>query len=251
MKKGSAILVCVFLAVALTIAERPLSVFSQDSSGTSPETVLYKPPIRGAPASGGRVGAAVRGEGEDNQKLLALAPDHVGVTSHRQPDLYWYISKPTSSHIEFTLNDELRGKTVIRADLPSAKHAGIQAIKLSDFNSELSPGIVYQWFVTVTVDPAQPSKDIYNGGSIMYQEPSPELHNRLADQGSNVAVYAEEGLWYDAFAATWKSAKPREAKTLEQQRVSLLRQVGFGASDPTKPKPVLDGELEMLNSIGK
>ena len=167
------------------------------------ETLIYKPPMRGAPAGGGRIVAGVRGEKGDNPTLFALAPDDVGSHLRKQPVLYWYISKPTTSRIEFTLNDELRGKTVIRADLPSPKQAGIQAINLSDYKAELAPGVAYQWFVTIEVDPAQPAKDIYYGGSIMYQEPSPDLEKRLAAAGAAGApgIYAGEGLWYDALSA--------------------------------------------------
>jgi hypothetical protein len=247
MRSGSAILVCVVFAVALTIAERPPAAFSQECGANSSDN----PPTRGAPGGGSRIAAGVRGEEGDNPKLFVLAPDRVGVTSHSQPVLYWYISKPTTSRIEFALNDELRGKTLVRADLPLPKQAGIQAIKLSDFNSELSPGIVYQWFVTVSVDPAHPSKDIYSGGSIIYQEPSPDQRTKPAAKRSSAAVRAEEGLWYDALADTWKSAKAGEAKTLGQQRLSLLKQAGFGACEPRKPKSVLDGELELLRSMGK
>jgi len=251
MRSDSAILTCLVCVVALTVTERSPSAFAQQAGWDSAETILYKPPMRGAPAAGCRIGSAVRGEELDNPKLIVLAPDRGGVTSQRQPVLYWYISKLTTRPIRFTLNDELRGKTLVRADLPTPKQAGIQTIKLSDFNCELSPGIMYQWFVTVAVDPAQPSKDIFSGGTIMYQEPPPDLRTKLAAKRSTAAVHAEEGFWYDAFEDTWKSAKTPGAKTLEQQRLSLLRQVGFGASESRKPKSVLDGELELLRYIGK
>ena len=123
MRSAIASLTCLFLAVALVFVDWSSSAFSQERGETSSEPIVYKPPMRGAPAGSGRIGAAVRGEGEDNPILVALAPDHVGMTSQKQPVLYWYISRPTKSRIEFTLNDEGHGKTVIGADLPSPKQA--------------------------------------------------------------------------------------------------------------------------------
>lgn len=253
MQSGPAILVCVVLAVALTVAERPPSAFSQEGVAKSSETLIYTPPMRGAPASGGRIGAAVRGEKGDNPILLVLAPDHVGVTSQKQPVLYWYISKPTTSRIEFTLNDELRGKTVVRADLPSPKQAGIQAINLSDYKVELTPEIVYQWFVTLNVDPAQPAKDVYYGGSIMYQAPSPDLEKRLAVAGAKgaPAIYAGEGLWYDALNAAWRPGKNGDEKRFRQQRITLLKNVGFGATDAAKPQTAVAAETELLRFLNE
>jgi len=220
-------------------------------SQASGESFSEKSPMRGSPTFGSRIAVGVRGEEGDNSKIFALAPDRVGVTSHSQPVLYWYISKPTTGPIRFTLNDELRGKTLVRADLPSPKEAGIQAIKVSDYNCELSPGVVYRWFVTVAADPSRPSKDIFSGGSIMYREPTPDLRAKLASKRSSAAVHAEEGLWYDALADTWKSGKTQDARILEGQRLCLLKQVGFGASTPGKPKSVLDDELELLHFMGK
>ena len=253
MLSRSAILVCLVLTVALTIAERPPLAFSQQSGENSFETLLYKPPMRGAPAAGGRMGAAIRGEERDNPTLLALAPDHVGVTSHKEPVLYWYISKPTTCPIKFTLNDELRGKTLVRADLPSPKQAGIQTINLSECKAELTPGIAYQWFVTLNVDPSQPAKDIYYGGCIMYQEPLPDLENRLAAAGAAgaPAVYAGEGLWYDALGATWNTGRKGDDKVFKQQRLALLKEVGFGAPISGKPQAAVTAENELLQFLSR
>jgi hypothetical protein len=253
MRSSLAVLTCLVLAVALAVSEWPDSAFSQEGGGNPSEILVYKPPMRGAPAGGGRVGAAVRGENGDNPALLVLAPDHVGVTSQKQPVLYWYISKPTTGRIEFTLNDELRGKTVVRADLPSPKQAGIQEIRFSDYKAELAAGVVYQWFVTLEIDPSQPAKDVYYGGSIVYQEATSDLQKRLAAAGSAgaPAVYAGEGLWYDALGATLSPGKKGGENLLRQQRVTLLKQVGFGASGPGKPQTAVAVEDDVLQFIGK
>ncbi len=253
MRTVFAVLTCVVLGIALTLSDWTAPVFSQESGQNPPETIIYKPPVRGAPAGGGRIVAGVRGEQGDSPTLLALAPDHVGVTSRKQPVLYWYISKPTTSHIEFALNDELRGKTVIRADLPSPKQAGIQAINLSDYKAELAPDVVYQWFVTIEVDPAQPAKDVYHGGSIIYREPSPDLEKSVQAAGVTGAagIYAAQGFWYDAFYAARARGKKGEDGVLRQEQISLLKQVGYGVAAPGKEQLALTVEKNLLQYMSK
>ncbi len=256
--RGLLILTCLFFIVA-GIAVHPGKAHPQGIPGTPgaavgqpADTPVYKPPLRGAPAGGSRIAAAVRGEEGAGSTVLVLAPDHVGLTSEKSPVLYWYLSKPESGHIEFTLNDERKGQTIVRADLPSPKQGGIQAIKLADLKAELLPGVAYQWFVTLERDQDQPSKDVYNGGSIMYEPPSAELNKKLASAGTGApTIYAAEGLWYDAFSSTWKIGKAGTEKAAIQQRGSLLEQVGFGAAAPGKSKPAVDTELELLQLMRK
>ena len=51
------------------------------------DTIIYKPPKRGAP--GGREGAGTRGFREALPTLAILAPqDHTGLTAQEQPVLY-------------------------------------------------------------------------------------------------------------------------------------------------------------------
>jgi len=249
----------ILLALAIFLFSTP--TLSQEIRGTasgnqtvelpqaSPGALVYKPAMRSARAGGGRVAAAVRGEEGEAPSILALAPDHVGVTSRKQPTLYWYISKPTSGRLVFTLNDARRSQALIEADLASPREGGIQAIKLSDLNADLAPGVVYQWFVKLKADSGQPSKEARYGGSIMYEDPSPDLKKRLADAGAAGAptLYAGEGLWYDAFAATWNASKADEEKSNRQQRISLLKQIGFGA--PSRAKMTIETELEILRLI--
>ncbi len=52
----------------------------------SAQDPLYKPPIRGAPAT--RVGGGTRGPGDKRPSVRVLAPNHVGFTTRAQPELY-------------------------------------------------------------------------------------------------------------------------------------------------------------------
>ena len=61
----------------------------------------------------------------------------------------------------------------------------------------------YQWSVALILDPNERSKDIVASGFIDRVESSSELTTRLAKAGQDesAAVYADEGLWYDALAS--------------------------------------------------
>ena len=61
-----------------------------DAKQVSQPSPVYKPPQLGAP--GGRVGGGTRGIGGDALSLVALAPNHVGLTTQVQPTFYWYLS---------------------------------------------------------------------------------------------------------------------------------------------------------------
>ena len=188
----------------------------------------YKPPLRGKP--GNRVGGGTRGSQDDMPVIAVLVPDHTGLTTEAQPVLYWYLSKTTKDNIEFTLNDEKGIQPVAEITLKNIDRPGIHAIRLSDYNISLLQGIEYQWFVSVVRDPEQRSKDIIAKGMIRRTEPSKDLIGELNHAGKtgSPAVYAENGVWYDALAAISKLIETNPGdKTLLEQRALLLQQIGL------------------------
>src|SRR5437867_965146 len=50
--------------------------------------IVYKPPLRGAPAV--RIDGGSRGSGLSLICLTVLAPDQTGLTVQEQPTLFWY-----------------------------------------------------------------------------------------------------------------------------------------------------------------
>jgi hypothetical protein len=189
---------------------------------------VYNPPKRGMP--GGRLGGGTRGVGQHVTMLSVLAPDHTGLTTQEQPILYWYLSTSTSQPIYFTLIDTESMKTILDVRLPSPARPGVQAIRLTDHNIHLSPGIQYQWFIGLMVDGEHRSKDVIAGGVIERAAAPKELSSKLAGAGrtARAAVYAEAGFWYDAVEAISEeiNAVPSDAG-LRKQRASLLEQVGL------------------------
>jgi len=190
----------------------------------------YNPPQRGAP--GGRVGGGTRG-GTNVFVLSVLAPDHSGFTTNEQPSLYWYISNPTALPIELTVMDPQGVQPILETKLPAPTKAGIQRVRLADYNIRLAPGAAYRWFVAVVPDADRRSKDILAGGAIKRIEASEELKAKLANSKTNDTpfVYAEAGLWYDALRSISDliEAEPQNQE-LKNQRVALLSQIGLKTS---------------------
>jgi hypothetical protein len=189
----------------------------------------YKPPLRGAPA--GRVGGGTRGASErESFSLLVLAPDHVGYTIREQPWLYWFISKPTSYPIEFTIIERKAVKPLVEKILKAPDKAGVQAFCLADFGVMLRKNVQYKWFVTLVTDAEHRSKDILAGGILEMIDTSVTLAGKLStpNSGETSAIFAEEGFWYDALESLSKlvDAAPND-EGMRMRRAALLEQVGL------------------------
>ena len=191
----------------------------------NPTMPFYVPP-KGS-AIGGRFSDSSRGS-HDVITLMVLAPDHVGLTKHKQPTLYWYLSRPTTYSIMFTLVDSESIAPVLETRLNSPKSPGIQAIRLSDYGINLVPGVSYRWFVSAMPDRDPSSRDIVAGAVIEHVDYVEALYLAEAGRGDQVHRYAEAGLWYDAIDAICSLIQtyPQE-RIYRMQRASLMEQVGL------------------------
>jgi hypothetical protein len=186
-----------------------------EKAANASATFSYKPPLRGAPAT--RVGGGTRSVGALALTVSVLAPNETGFTTRDKPTIYWYVSEALNTPVELTLTTTEPLKDAVPPALeltlqpPIAR--GVHALRLADHGVTLKPGVEYQWFVAVVNNPAQRSSDVVAGGAIKRVAP---------------AVYAEDGLWYDAIDKLSQqiSANPADQR-LRQQRAALLEQVGL------------------------
>jgi hypothetical protein len=242
MKKVTTILAAGL--VAWLLFALPMKGFGQDSKTDKPSdqnlkdqskktessaaVPVYTPPKRGAP--GGRVGGGTRGFQREVFLLSVLAPDHSGFTTSEQPSLYWFISSSTSFPVELTVMDPQGVKPILETRLPAPVTAGVQRIRLSDYNVRLAPGAAYRWFVAVVPDADRRSKDIMAGGAIERVEMPEGLKAKVAQAAKSdlPSLYGEAGLWYDTVAAISEliEAAPQD-QALRKQRTALLAQVGL------------------------
>jgi hypothetical protein len=212
-----------------TDTQKPMQGTTVSTVKKKVDKPLYKPPRRGSPA--GRVGGGTRGVTErESFSLQVLAPDHIGLTIHDQPCLYWYISKPIPYPVELTVIERNAVKPLLEKIINGPDRSGIQFIRLAEHAVHLRRNVPYKWFVTLLIDPSRRSKDILASAMITSVEPPPSLLAKLkvADSSNATYIYAEEGLWYDALEAISRTidASPTNAD-FRKQRASLLEQVGL------------------------
>jgi hypothetical protein len=190
---------------------------------------VYIPPkLLGVPD--GRSAGGTRGVDLDRPVLSVLVPDHTGLTIHAQPTLYWYVSQPINRPISVKIVSDSMSTPLLDATLVPPIPEGILALPLAQYGTHLVTGVRYQWGLELATDPAQPSPSLWSGGAIERAAPSPEFLAKLdlAVHSDLPALYAKEGLWYDALdsLSAMIQAAPDDL-ALRQHRASLLEQVGL------------------------
>ncbi|UVT14839.1 MAG: DUF928 domain-containing protein [Nitrospira sp.] len=209
----------------------PQTIASQPKSESTIKPLLYVPPRKGAPAPGLRRGGGTRGTNKSLPVISLLAPDHVGLTIHEQPVLFWFTPTKHNLSYEFTLIADSAEAPAVEAKLPSPARPGVQQIRLADYNAKLVPGERYQWSVALVMDPDEPSANVVAKGAIARVDRD-KLEQPLTSDVSKADApkrYAEAGVWYDALMAISDLMQSNPADMeLRQQRASLLEQGGLG-----------------------
>lgn len=191
---------------------------------------IYSPPKRFTPRA--RVGGEYRGTDGKDPEVRALVPDHVALTSKKTPSLNWFLSKPTTYEIVFTLMDTRYIKPVHEAPIPTPKKEGIYSIDLKSMGLTLEPEVQYRWYISVIRDSDSHASDIVAGGMIercefsaCVAEFSPVLTCSSVD---DVTKNARAGLWYDAMGCLCSliDQSPKDEK-LRRLRARLLKDVGL------------------------
>jgi hypothetical protein len=225
-KKGLSAL----FAAALLLSTAPFLMAEEKGKSQSKPGMFikYTPPSMGKP--GGRVGGGTRGTGAADLFLAAIVPDHAGMTAKRQPALCWYISRPTNTRIEITVDDGKSVKPILETRIESLAGDGMNCLNLSQFGINLQPQVEYQWFVAIIPDPEQRSKDVVSGGIIVFSEPAKPLADKVSTaKGVDIPkAYAEEGFWYDAVESLWELIRSNPGdKGYQALRLDLLGQAGL------------------------
>lgn len=216
-------------------------------AGKARPPILYVPPSRGAARH--TAGAGTRSPSPSAQaagprpKVGVLAPrDHVGLTAHPSPTLFWLLSAPTSSPIELTVVDDEAIEPLLQLRLPGPVEAGLHALDLSALGVVLPPDKTVRWFVALIHDPLRRSRDALAEGAI--ERIAPEAPARaLAADGTaaersaalrDAARHdAEQGRWYDALAALSRAIELAPGdRALVADREALLAQAKLGIAVP-------------------
>lgn len=161
-----------------------------------------------------------------------LAPDHVGLTTHDQPVLYWFVSETVTTpiEVEVTLMEAEGVKPIMKAKLEPPIGPGIQRVNLSEHGVHLTPGAQYEWSVALVLDPKRRSRDIVVSGGIerVNTEQAANLATEKTPSQETVVRSAKAGLWYDTIMSVSDliEASPTD-QSLRQQRAHLLDTAGL------------------------
>ena len=198
------------------------------------QTVVYKPPLRGAP--GGRVGGASRSAIRTATPLPMVEPlapaDHAGVTAHPSPTLYYYASGAVSWPTQFTISAPLQPAPVIEVTIPSPPGRGLYPLRLSDYGVRLRPGVDYTWSVSVIINPHAWSRNIVGSAAILFDPAAEPSATAAAQPLQRAAILASGGVWYDAVAAAVEGQPADRGVAL----ADLIRQAGLAETITPPPR---------------
>jgi Domain of Unknown Function (DUF928) len=209
--------------------------------------MLPNPPNKGA--APGSTGASSRGGCESMHTLKVLAPEFVstieqppgkpkrvtdvwGLTTSEHPTIWFALSEPKDeiTGVVFLLRDESKKTNkVVYQTTVQPKSGGIIGIPLPDANSGIALNPAYKWVIKLTTSCSMP-KSIQAEGWIQRTSLSDELTNQIqqATGRSKVALYDENGLWYDAVTtlAELRRSDPSNSQ-LTNDWISLLEEAGL------------------------
>jgi len=220
-----------YLILGFCITEfiHPCLISAAEKTGTAAlkkATIRYRPPMRGAPVR--RVGGGTRGADDTIPFIAALAPDDTGFTISKEPVLYFYMAFPWEGQVMFSLVEAETLSTVIETQI-NVNQSGILGISLKDLKVSLETGVEYEWYVALVPDTENRSLDVITTGAVKRIQADVDLADKLSAAPLKPHfVYAEQGLWYDAIDAINKLIDKHPGdKTLREERISLLEQVGL------------------------
>lgn len=214
-------------ATTLAVSDQP--TVSQSVPTEEVPLPLYTPPKKLTPRA--RVGGGLRGTDGKEPEIVALVPDHVGLTVKQAPSLNWFLSKPTSLPIRFTLIDNRSVKPLHEGPIPTPSQVGVQSLDLKDLGLTLEPDVQYRWYISAIRNPDSPSQDIVAGGVIERCEFSTclvEMEVDLSCDRQSVLRNAVRGFWYDSMSCLCDLIKANQQDaSLRRMRAALLKQVGL------------------------
>ena len=196
-----------------------------------PSLPIYTPRNKNKTMPRARVGGSLRGTEGKDPELVALVPDHVGLTVKQAPSLNWFLSKLTSLPIRFTLVDTRTVKPLHEGLIPIPSQVGVQSLNLKELGLTLEPDVQYRWYISAIRNPDSPSQDIVAGGMIERCEFSTclvEMEVDLSCDRPSIQRNALRGFWYDAMSCVSDLIKTdSHDASLRRMRAALLKQVGL------------------------
>ncbi len=210
---------------------------------TNSKIKFSRPAIPPGTAPGGRRTGGGRRDNcpAVNPKLTALVPvtevtstiQHVwGLTTVERPKFWFYLpyTKTDSYPTEFVLQDQ-DSNLVYTKNIALPEQPGIISVAIPSNIQALAVDQQYRWFLKVYCDNTKQSPPIYVEGVVRRVHLSPIVTQELSAARSEqqVAIYAENGIWFEALAtlAELQKNNPQDM-AVQAAWKNLLTDVGLG-----------------------
>jgi hypothetical protein len=155
-----------------------------------------------------------------------LAPENgVGLTTSPAPNLYFFVSRPVTWPVQFTIRAPMQTVPVLEVSIPPLQRAGIHLVRVAEFRGALQPGVVYRWSISIILNPKAWSRNIVASAPISRTGPDPAIESaaRAVPAPRRAAFFAQAGRWYDAVAAAAETQDLDHHTALD----ALMDQVGL------------------------
>jgi hypothetical protein len=220
-----------------SIQSQPLPLASSDRSERALNFTPPPPPSVGAP-TGRRKGGASRGSCQKYEALTAIVPlvgELVwGLTVAERPTFWFFLPEPLTAEfpVEFVVQDEADNYVYKTSFRVPETQSGVVSLFIPPTSATLESGKLYRWSFSIYCDRKKPSTSVFVQGSVQRVSLDPTLQRQLetAIPREQVALYAANGIWYDALTnlVQLRQTHPEDASLIADWK-SLLESVGLQA----------------------
>jgi hypothetical protein len=231
MERSPGYLRCLGVAITLLILGNVLD----GQAETLPHTkqfsdrirVVYNPPPLGAPGDMSNAGSRTNCPAAATPfTALSPATTNWGETLDSHPTFWLYLPY-VSGQVRLTLTDEITEDVVYQTTFQATDGPGIGQFSMPDTAPSLEVDRLYRWQFSLTCPSGDEAGRV--DGIIVRRSPAPPFTAQLqtASPQERVALYAAQGLWYNALdaIADLHQAYPQNP-ALEANWSSLLQSPG-------------------------
>ena len=182
----------------------------------------------GAGSRGGCQGDAIE---PNSPGLTVLSPSSSQLTTQGHPTFFVYVPQTSAQSIEFSVSDA-NHQEVYYTTQSVKDTSGIIPFKLPEDQPELEVGKTYYLYFAIMCNSTDPSANPHIWGTVQRTEASSQVETALVTEPTmslkRVALYGQDGLWYDALSTlvNLKETQPNNA-VLQGVWTELLKSVGL------------------------
>lgn len=191
------------------------SAIAQTATVEANAPIRFTPNSKGVQLSGrgrprvGRAGGGTRGNcplatAPTNSRMVPLVPGtQPALSATNSPSIWVYIPYSGTDSLKATVvlrdGDERSLPLIASSKVTLTATPGIHEISLPQ---SLEAERLYIWYVTLHCNNSNKSQDPFVAGEVRWIAPNPvfQTHLAKASKRDQVALYAQQGFWYDAVA---------------------------------------------------